>query len=501
VASGSDSVPDERSYKSTVEASEILAKIEKGEDVEYDGYIIKGNLDISSIKLPEEDGKPIVKSKIVIINSEVDGFARFANVIFKEQIDFSNTIFNGEDEEDGESPTYEFCGAIFSRGQGPTSDFSGAIFSDDAYFVGAKFWYANFDNAKFSYASFNYATFDDNTYFSDATFGGNIYFIDAEFKGDAYFHRAVFNSFACFIDTKFGYEDFIADFRGAIFGDGADFLRATFRGSASFHGAIFSDETNFRKATFSMSADFRKATFSSFADFSDATFRNNIDFDYVTFGDVKFAMAKFNGDTLTFRMAKFAFPNAQEDACRRAKNVLAKAGNRDEEEYHFYREMEAKRVQKGNRKYWGDAIDWNLAKVVWKRNREYSGVGLRALSYVFFETDKWSWWGYLWYDGVEWIFAQLMFGYGVYPKRLAVSWFVIVLLFTGLYYSGQILSDASKWDYLTASFGTAIAPGYIAVILNKIDSQSYQAAAMVETLLGTLLWAGFIATFAKKYMR
>ncbi len=33
-AFGSDAVPDERSYTGTVEASEILAKIEKGEDVE-----------------------------------------------------------------------------------------------------------------------------------------------------------------------------------------------------------------------------------------------------------------------------------------------------------------------------------------------------------------------------------------------------------------------------------------------------------------------------------
>ena len=68
---------------------------------------------------------------------------------------------------------------------------------------------------------------------------------------------------------------------------------------------------------------------------------------------------------------------------------------------------------------------------------------------------------------------------------------------------------SSVFDYLKVSFATAIAPGYIAVIMNpsnstggyRLTSGYYQAAAMVETLLGTFLWAGFIATFAKKYMR
>jgi hypothetical protein len=60
-----------------VTASDILAKIEKGEDVEYDGFIVKGNLDISSIKLPEEDKKPIVNSAVSMKISRFDGFLKF----------------------------------------------------------------------------------------------------------------------------------------------------------------------------------------------------------------------------------------------------------------------------------------------------------------------------------------------------------------------------------------------------------------------------------------
>ena len=37
-----------------IQASEILAKIERGEDVEYDGVIVEGDLDISGLELPTE---------------------------------------------------------------------------------------------------------------------------------------------------------------------------------------------------------------------------------------------------------------------------------------------------------------------------------------------------------------------------------------------------------------------------------------------------------------
>lgn len=104
----------------------------------------------------------------------------------------------------------------------------------------------------------------------------------------------------------------------------------------------------------------------------------------------------------------------------------------------------------------------------------------------------------------------MMFGYGVHFERLIASWAIIVVLFAGLYYHSDVISGVSNaFDCLKVSFATAIAPGYIAIIINpgnstggyRITSGYYQAAAMVETLLGTFLWAGFIATFAKRYMR
>ncbi len=51
IAMESDTSSDQRPV---IQAREILAKIERGEDVEYDGVIVEGDLDISGLDLPTE---------------------------------------------------------------------------------------------------------------------------------------------------------------------------------------------------------------------------------------------------------------------------------------------------------------------------------------------------------------------------------------------------------------------------------------------------------------
>jgi hypothetical protein len=286
------------------------------------------------------------------------------------------------------------------------------------------------------------------------------------FKADVDFVRGTFSSNAWFA--------------GATFSSSLRFVEVTFSGYADFHDAKFGGYADFYGAKFSDNAGFERAEFSGgFASFNEAKFNGNAKFDGANFGGgfAHFDRTTFNGDVLTFRDANFIKPYSQEDACRRAKIVLARGGDRDAEAYHFYQEMEAIRIQNGIRK----------------------NSGLSLVNCL--KTDSWSPWKYFWYDAIEWLFVQMMFGYGVHFERLIASWFVIVVVFAGIYYHGQVISGASIWYYLKISFATAIAPGYIATILNQITSGYYQAAAMVETLFGTFLWAGFIATFAKKYMK
>jgi hypothetical protein len=120
------------------------------------------------------------------------------------------------------------------------------------------------------------------------------------------------------------------------------------------------------------------------------------------------------------------------------------------------------------------------------------------------KTDTWSFWRFFFHDVLEWFFVQKIFGYGVRPWRVIVSWFSIIILFTIVYWAidGTKGGPLGTLNYIEGSFATAIAPGYIAVVINStIHTPIYHAMAILETIIGTFLWAGFIATFAKRYMR
>ena len=77
-----------------IPASEILAKIEKGEPVEYDHAIIKSDLDIDMLDQQEGNINFIIESPIKIANSQINGFVNFLGAIFKGPVDFTGTNFN-----------------------------------------------------------------------------------------------------------------------------------------------------------------------------------------------------------------------------------------------------------------------------------------------------------------------------------------------------------------------------------------------------------------------
>jgi hypothetical protein len=314
------------------------------------------------------------------------------------------------------------------------------------------------------------------------TVSTSIKITNSQFEGTVNFSNCLFKDIVSFSRTTFLQ---YASFSGAAFSGLVRFNRAVFKKVADYGGVVFSRYVRFGGATFRRNVHFRGDMFSRNISFRGATFNRNADFSGVIFDkNLSFSGARFEGDNLTFRKTTFKLPKPQEEACRKAKIVLAKAGNRNEEEYHFYREMEAIRIQKGIR----------------------GNSGL-VLSYVVAKTDTWSFWSFFFHDVIEYFFVQEMFGYGVHPKRLIISWGAIVLAFGFFYWYGDGIIGTTGWlDYIKVSFATAIAPGYIAAIINPGSAgyrlvPAYQMVAMIETIVGTFLWAGFIATFAKKYMR
>jgi hypothetical protein len=308
----------------------------------------------------------------------------------------------------------------------------------------------------------NYSEFKGDVNFIDCFFNANVHFRSVTFDMDAWFSNVTFRRDANFLSTTFN--------KNALFN------HATFDRDAWFNGATVRWYTRFNNVNFSRGAWFDGANFSRGAWFDGANFS----------GMVFFQGATIEGDVLTFRDATFALAKSQEDACRKAKNVLAKAGDREEEEYHFYREMEAKRKQNG-------IYDTSNSP-----SKTYPTLKAENLAVV---------WRLLWYDFIEHVLIQKMFGYGVHPKRLMISWGAIVIFFGFVYWDGKGIIGTTDWlDYIKVSFATAIAPGYIAAIINPGSGgyrlvPAYQFAAMIETIIGTFLWAGFIATFVKKYMR
>ena len=253
-------------------------------------------------------------------------------------------------------------------------------------------------------------------------------------QGDLNFQNLNFNKYVHFEKVTFNLP--------------ALFAYSTFDEEACFDGATFCDDVWFQCVTFDKNVLFHRTTFMGFVSFAGAIFR----------GGTWFGHATFNGDTLSFKNADFIFPYSQEDACRRAKNVLEKNGNREEAGNHFYREMDGKRKQK----------PW-----------------------------------YIRYP--EWLFIQFVFGYGVHPFRLMACWFGFVFLFAAIYSLGrgidvaasQLNENASLADYIWFSIATAVTPGYA----GYKPTPDFKLVAGLEAIFGTFMWAAFIATFSRKYMR
>jgi hypothetical protein len=303
----------------TVQANEILEKIEAGQSIEYNKVLIKGDLDLGHLNLTKSTLEPLsiryylngedsnytlslIYSRISIRDSKIDGNLSFKDAVFMNVIDFEHTDFNG------------------------TADYTGSIFIDDSYFR-----YCRFKGL------FNgdYDQFRKECYFSNSVFEEDAAFTRTEFSGDATFNGTCFNQNADFWGSNFHgmanflFCDFIMNARfsdvqfskdvnfndydsggtiiwdsdGSIFGTtngnfkaDADFSNSDFRGNANFYGIWFFRYSNFYAAHFAKDANFAGAIFEYYAHFNRAKFDKGADFSRCSFnGDTDFNGANFQG--------------------------------------------------------------------------------------------------------------------------------------------------------------------------------------------------------------
>lgn len=277
-----------------VNASDILAHIEKGDDINLESCRVVGELNVSEIKLetitisydvhlmPDIPYSGAIKHTIryetvYFVKSNIT----IKNLYFENKVDLSRVFFNG---------TTDFSGSIFNT----TADFSGSIFNATADFNGltfknaADFQYLYFNNnADFQRSNFNNAANFNESIFNNADFQ------QSNFYGPANFGVSTFNNAADFSKSTF-YN--ATDFSGSIFNDIADFQQSNFYGPANFGVSTF-NRAGFYRSTFNNAAYFRESIFNDIADFSESTFNDKVDFYDSTFKLTIFSKSTFNGYT------------------------------------------------------------------------------------------------------------------------------------------------------------------------------------------------------------
>lgn len=421
---------DEDQRRTQISADWVLKRIQGGKRVRLNNAVVVGDLELCRLNLPKRHvGRTEIQKQLGLKENII---------IVRSAISITNSTIQGR---------LNFSDSVFINNNGIW--FSGTTFINSAWFDGAFF-----DNGGF----FERAIFSSGAGFNHATFSFN-----AEFAG------ATFCKVARFIYASF---DAIANFPGVRFNTVPGFTGATFKRDAWFNGTTFSDDAWFGISNFKEAAEFYGVNFNGDASFDKAIFDGIAEFYGAAFGkNVDFQGAEFKGDFVTFRDALFKDAKSQEEACRRAKNVLERNGNRDEAGYYFYREMEAKRKQNGIVL----PIDFtrlSLADIY------------RLIKYNLFE--------YL-------LFQNLFGGYDVYPFWIIIWWLVVAFGFALFYWYFQGIEGASCLSQcINFSFLVAFTRGF-----GEFGPKQgfFEMAIETEIVFGLIMFGAFIASITRKYMR
>lgn len=271
----------DRIKKRTINALDIIHRINTGKNICIEDAEIEGDLDFTkvedTVKESSENHISYVASHLSFIN------CKFKGKVIAHHHTFENVRHN----------------LMFLR----NVSFEGSIFEEEA----------NFERARFS----------GKTTFRRVTFNDEAIFGKAQFIGKSTFRETRFNDYA-----DFAYSNFLSvgDFRKAVFNDETDFGfthfntyvdfgDSRFKGNAIFR-ALFIGEANFHKTTFSQSVlisskfqngvHFKNATFEGEADFEDCEFHVYVNFEQVNFEkDVNFSQTRFFTDSIILKSTDF----------------------------------------------------------------------------------------------------------------------------------------------------------------------------------------------------
>ena len=233
--------------QSTIEAKDILAKINRKEAVSYQNVIITGDLDLTGLANRKE-----------IREGNWGDQTNYLSVV-DVPLTFKNCTFTGKflayRTDDQERKLLKMNNTVYN------TDFTEAVTIEDCQFE--------------KDAAFKYSVFSQRAIFSGNTFRDDALFKYSKFKNAADFSGSTFRGYADFKYTKF---DETAFFRSAAFERPADFKYTS-----------FDERVDFSQARFNSNADFKYTHLPRGTRFDNTRFEGSTDFKYTTLDGRKFS--------------------------------------------------------------------------------------------------------------------------------------------------------------------------------------------------------------------
>ena len=235
----------------TVDAKDILARINQKEAISYQNTIITGDLDMTGLANRKE-----------VRNGDWGGDQKNYLSTVDVPITFKNCTFKGKflayRTEDNDRKLLSWNNTVYN------ANFTEAVTIEDCQFE--------------EDAAFKYSTFSQRVSFSGNTFRDGALFKYSKFDEPADFSGSTFRGYADFKYTKFNESSF--------------FRNVAFEHPADFKYTKFDERVDFSQARFNSSADFKYTHLPRGTNFSNTRFEGSTDFKYTTLDGRKFSPSR-----------------------------------------------------------------------------------------------------------------------------------------------------------------------------------------------------------------
>jgi uncharacterized protein YjbI with pentapeptide repeats len=410
------------------------------------------------------------------LKSSFGGNADFRHSEFGEEITFERSMFGGH------------CIFLGSRFEGK-SNFSSSQFAGVANFDDVLLKDAIFVDAEFHQASYTRAKFEGDAHFERTRFTDAAQFFRSEFSSVANFKLADFN---CPTSFEYGHFFGATHFSGARFREEASFEGAEFAGDTSFNSTYFDGKALLKGAKFGQDARFLGVRFVEAADFTGCEFRKNLTLENARIYTLRLLETIFDTESrislhgsdfirLEVRWSSIKEKLVYDGAVYLAliKNFRNMEWFEDADDCYF----QYRRKSQAEKKFYG--LDGDVPSVNWSKLL----------------------------DGMAWISC----GYGVRPKYTVFLSIFLILLFAGLFWTGDsivvehisttakgahlaeddLVKSLSFADYLYFSAMTFMAKTQV----KWYPAGIYRYLATIESILGWLLMALFLVTLGRTMIR